>query len=72
MAALATIFDYLREFAPDLGKRITEAYQPLHKPEDPLTASLKTSPQGAPSSSTRHHGHRQVLEEGRTRRQDGC
>ena len=36
MAALATIFDYLRVFAPDLGKRITEAYQPLHKPEDPL------------------------------------
>ena len=34
MAALATIFDYLREFAPDLGKRITEAYQPLPQPND--------------------------------------
>ena len=40
MAALATIFDYLREFAPDLGKRITEAYQPLHRPEDPLSSLL--------------------------------
>jgi hypothetical protein len=40
MAALATIFDYLREFAPDLGKRITEAYQPLHKPGDPLSPLL--------------------------------
>jgi len=47
MAALATIFDYLREFAPDLGKRITQAYQPLHKPEDPLSpllAKLKRAP----------------------------
>ena len=40
MAALATIFDYLRVYAPDLGKRITEAYQPLHKPEDPLDPLL--------------------------------
>ena len=40
MAALATIFDYLREFAPDLGKRITEAYQPLHRPEDPVSPLL--------------------------------
>ena len=40
MAALATIFDYLREFAPDLGQRITEAYQPLHKPGDPLSPLL--------------------------------
>ena len=40
MAALATIFDYLRVYAPDLGKRITEAYQPLHKPEDPLSPLL--------------------------------
>ena len=40
MAALATIFDYLREFAPDLGKRITDAYQPLHKPDDPLSPLL--------------------------------
>lgn len=47
MAALATIFDYLRVYAPDLGKRITEAYQPLHKPEDPvspLLAKLKRKP----------------------------
>jgi len=47
MAALATIFDYLREFAPDLGKRITEAYQPLHKPGDtlsPLLAKLRRKP----------------------------
>ena len=73
MAALATIFDYLREFAPDLGKRITEAYQPLHKPGRPtLTAPLKTSSQGAPRPGARHHGHREVLEKGRTRRQDGC
>ena len=40
MAALATIFDYLREFAPDLGKRITESYQPLHRPEDPPSPLL--------------------------------
>jgi hypothetical protein len=40
MAALATIFDYLREFAPDLGRRITEAYQPLHKPGDPVSPLL--------------------------------
>lgn len=39
-AALATIFDYLREFSPDLGNRITEVYQPLHKPEDPLSPLL--------------------------------
>jgi hypothetical protein len=47
MAALATIFDYLREFAPDLGKRIVQSYQPLHKPEDPLSpeiAKLKRRP----------------------------
>jgi hypothetical protein len=40
MAALQTIFDYLRTFAPDLGRRITDAYQPLHKPEDPLDPLL--------------------------------
>ena len=47
MAALSTIFDYLREYASSLGDRIVESYQPLHKPEDELSpeiAKLKRRP----------------------------
>ena len=42
MAALATIFDYMREFAPELGERIVEAYPPLQAPGGPLSAHLTT------------------------------
>jgi hypothetical protein len=37
---ITDIYTYLHEFAPDLGKQITEAYQPLHKPGDPLSPLL--------------------------------
>jgi hypothetical protein len=47
MAALATIFDYMRTYANSLGDRIVQSYQPLHKPGDPLSpeiAKLKRRP----------------------------
>src|ERR1700688_3661911 len=47
MAALSTIFDYMRTYANSLGDRIVQSYQPLHKPEDPLSpemAKLKRRP----------------------------
>ena len=46
-AALTTIFDYMREFAPELGERIVEAYPPLQAPGAPLSpllAQLKRKP----------------------------
>jgi hypothetical protein len=50
MAALTTVFDYMRNFAGELDDRIVESYQPLHKPEDPLSpqiAKLKRRPLAA-------------------------
>src|SRR6266851_607914 len=52
MAALATVFDYMREYASDLGERIVQSYQPLHRPGDPLApqiAKLKRRPLPAQS-----------------------
>ena len=31
---MTTLYDYLREFAPELGRRIVETYPPLHAPSD--------------------------------------
>jgi hypothetical protein len=47
MAALATIFDYMKAYASDLGDRIVQSYQPVHQPGDPLSpemAKLKRRP----------------------------
>jgi hypothetical protein len=41
MATIATVFDYMRTFAGDLGSRIVESYPPLHAPGDPVSPRMK-------------------------------
>lgn len=40
MAQLNTLYDYLRAYAPELGRRIVETYPPLHAPGDPVAPEL--------------------------------
>lgn len=47
MAALATIFDYMRQFSSELGTRIIESFPPLQSPETevlPLLEKLRRQP----------------------------
>ncbi len=47
---LGTIFDYMRRYAGPMGRRIMEAYPPLHAPSDPVSpriAELKRKPLSA-------------------------
>ena len=36
------VFDYLRDFAPELGARIVETYPPLQSSSDPFAAGITT------------------------------
>ena len=42
MAAVQTIQDYLRMYAPEMGQRILEMYPPLHRLSDSVSPSMKT------------------------------
>jgi hypothetical protein len=55
MAALATIFDYMKSFASDLGDRIVQSYQPLHQPGD---CEAEAPP--SPSAGFGDYGHGEV------------
>ncbi len=41
MPALASIFDYMRVYAPELGARIVESYPPVQAPEDKLSPEFQ-------------------------------
>jgi Type III restriction enzyme, res subunit len=38
---MTTLYDYLRAYAPELGRRIVETYAPLHAPSDPPAPELR-------------------------------